>query len=312
MRLVGGHRLLHQPRPHQFQSFAFPGLLLASVLHQLRGAEAEPQGTEAAAGVDGRQLPVIPDQDDLGLGLLGVLEQPAQLAAADHAGLIHHQHRAGVELLAASVQVAQEAVAGGHVLKPLPLQAHGGDPGRGRGQQPVAVQLPGVTGDPEGEGLAGPGPPDDHGDAGGALAQVADHHPLIRSGGRVCGQGLPHRLVGSHGRLLPRPAGGGRDQPLLDGQQLRGRPAALLQRPVGDHTDRPLGQEPVRQVLQLASSGASQAGAKGDQDVWVGEGGRGRGQPVRAGQPVQQPTGHRSGHCPLLVAVGCPAGHLPD
>jgi hypothetical protein len=27
---------------------------------------------------------------------------------------------------------------------------------------------------------------------------------------------------------------------------------------------------------------------------------------------VEQPTGHRSGHRPVLVALGCPAGHLPD
>jgi hypothetical protein len=55
---------------------------LAAVLDQLRGAEAEPQGAEAAAGVDRRQLPVIAHQHDLGLGLFGVLEQPCQLAAA--------------------------------------------------------------------------------------------------------------------------------------------------------------------------------------------------------------------------------------
>jgi hypothetical protein len=36
------------------------------------------------------------------------------------------------------------------------------------------------------------------------------------------------------------------------------------------------------------------------------------GQPVRAGQPIEQPTGHLRGHRPVLVAVGCPAGHLPD
>ena len=36
-----------------------------------------------------------------------------------------------------------------------------------------------------------------------------------------------------------------------------------------------------------------------------------RGQPVRAGQPIQQPTNSFSGHRPVLVAVGCPAGHRP-
>jgi hypothetical protein len=36
------------------------------------------------------------------------------------------------------------------------------------------------------------------------------------------------------------------------------------------------------------------------------------GQPVRAGQPVEQPTGRRFGHRRVLDAVGCPAGHRPD
>jgi hypothetical protein len=39
------------------------------------------------------------------------------------------------------VQVQQQAVAGGHVLEPLPLQAHGRDPRRGRpgaGRRPAA------------------------------------------------------------------------------------------------------------------------------------------------------------------------------
>jgi hypothetical protein len=63
------------------------------------------------------------------------------------------------------------------------------------------------------------------------------------------GQGFPHSLMGDDRRLFLRPAGGGVDQPLLDGQQVGGGPAALLQCPAGDHIDRPLGQEPVRQPL---------------------------------------------------------------
>jgi len=110
---------------------------LAAVLDQLAGAEAEPEGAEPAAGVDRGQLPVVADQDHLGLGLVGVLEQAVQLAAADHAGLIHHQDGAGVQLLAAAVQVAQQPVAGGDLFEPLALQAQGGDAGRGGGQEPV-------------------------------------------------------------------------------------------------------------------------------------------------------------------------------
>jgi hypothetical protein len=131
MGLVGGHGLLDQPGADQVEGFAFPGLVLAAVLDQLAGAEAEPEGAEPATGVDRRQLPVIADQDHLGLGLVGVLEEAGKLAAADHAGLIDDQHGAGIQLLATMVEVAEEPVAGGHVLEPLPPQADGGDPGRG-------------------------------------------------------------------------------------------------------------------------------------------------------------------------------------
>jgi hypothetical protein len=126
------------------------------------------------------------------------------------------------------------------------------------------------------------------------------------------GQGLPNRLMGDPGRLLVGPARGGGDQPLLDLKEVGGGPAALLHRPVGDHTDRPLGQEPVRQGLQFGPSRTGQAGTEGDQDIRAGEGGRGRGQSVGAGQPVEQPTGHLFGHRPGLVAVGCPADHPAD
>jgi hypothetical protein len=105
VRLVGGHRHLDQPGADEVEGFAFPGLLLPPVLGQLAGPEAEPQGAKAAAGIDRRQLPIIPDQDHLDLGLVGVLEQPGQLAGAEHAGLIHHQHRAGVQLLTPPVEI---------------------------------------------------------------------------------------------------------------------------------------------------------------------------------------------------------------
>jgi hypothetical protein len=211
-----------------------------------------------------------------------------------------------------SVEVTQEPVAGGHVLEPLALQAQGSDAGWGGSEEPVAVQLPGMAGDAQGEGLARPGPPDDNGDPVAALAQVADHRLLVLAGRRMRRQGLADRLMGDPGGLLSGPVGGADNQPLLDRQQLRGGPAALLQRPVGDHADRPLGQEPIRQPLQLGPCGPGQAGAKSNEHVGAGEGGRVRGQPVRSGQPVEQPTNSFSGHRPVLSAVRCPAGHLPD
>jgi len=99
---------------------------------------------------------------------------------------------------------------------------------------------------PRAKVLPRPGPPYDYGDALAALAQIAHHGLLIGACGRVGGQGIAHRLMGDHGRVLVRVAGGAGHSSMLDRQQLGGGPAALLQGPVGDHADRPLGQEPVR------------------------------------------------------------------
>jgi hypothetical protein len=184
-------------------------------------------------------------------------------------------------------------------------------PGRGAGEQPVAAQLPGMPRHAEGEGLAGPRPPHHQRDALAALADVADHAGLGGSrGGGVGAQRRANRVVGRDGGLLAGAVPGGDDEPLLDGQQLRGGPAALLQRPVGHHRDRPLGEEPVGQLLQLDSGGAGQLAAEGGDHLLAGEGGRLRGQPGRPGQPVE-----RLGHRPLgqtLLAVARPSGHLAD
>jgi hypothetical protein len=80
-----------------------------------------------------------------------------------------------------------------------------------------------------------------------------------------------------------------------DGQVVQDRPAVALQ-----------GGE--------QAGGAPLAGgelaAEGGKHVLAGEGGRGRGQPGRAGQPLEH-----FGHRPLrqaLAAFAGPAGHLPD
>jgi hypothetical protein len=115
---VGGDCLVDQPGADEFEGFAFPGVVLPPVLQKFGGAEAEAEGAEAAAGVDGGQLPVVADQHHLGLGALGVVEEAGKLAGAEHARLVHHQHRPSIQLLAATVQVGQQPVAGGHLLKP--------------------------------------------------------------------------------------------------------------------------------------------------------------------------------------------------
>jgi hypothetical protein len=68
--------------------------MLSSNLMQLDRAEVLRQATERAAGVDLGQLPVVPDQDQLGLGLGRVTGESVDRARADHSGFVDYQHRA--------------------------------------------------------------------------------------------------------------------------------------------------------------------------------------------------------------------------
>jgi hypothetical protein len=103
------------------------------------GAEAEAQGTEAAAGLDGGELAVVADQHHLGAGPLRMAEQGGELAGGDHGGLVDHQHRPVVQLLPSMLEVEQEPVDGAGLAEAFVGQADGGDPGGGAAVDLVAV-----------------------------------------------------------------------------------------------------------------------------------------------------------------------------
>jgi hypothetical protein len=65
---------------------------------------------------------------------VGVAKEAGELAGAEHASLVHHQHHPPIQLLTSAVQIRQQPVTGGDLLEPLGLQADGGDPGGGTGQ----------------------------------------------------------------------------------------------------------------------------------------------------------------------------------
>jgi hypothetical protein len=102
----------------------------------------------------------------------------------------------------AALQLAEQPIDGGDVLEPFGFQADGGGPGRGAGQQPIAVQLEGVAGHPQCVGLAGPRPANHHLDAGAALADVPDHRPLLGPQGRIGRQRSADGVVANHRGLL--------------------------------------------------------------------------------------------------------------
>jgi hypothetical protein len=58
---------------------------------------------------------------------------------------------------------------------------------------------------------------------------------------------------------------------------------------LGHHADRPFGQEPVGQPLQLLGRDGGELAAEGDHDIVVGEGAGVGGESVRAGELVEHP-----------------------
>ena len=79
---------------------ALPVLPLATHLADFRPAVALMDRAERRAGFDGLQLLRIADQHDLGAGLSGMGQHAFQLARADHARLVDHQHIARREQVA--------------------------------------------------------------------------------------------------------------------------------------------------------------------------------------------------------------------
>jgi hypothetical protein len=250
---------------------------------------------------------------------VGVVEEAGELAGAEHAGLIHHQHRPGVQQppvvgaapaarVALLVQFGQQAVDGVGVLEAFGAQADGGDPGRCSAKDSVAVQLPGVPGDSEGEGLAGAGPSDRHLDAGAALGEVADHRLLVGADAGMGGQRVPHSVGCADPDLLGRPADRRVQQPLLDLEQFGGGPAVLPDGVLGHHAHTAFGQEPVGQPLQLGRADGGELAAEGNQDLAAGEG-RGVGsEPFGTYQLIEHPP---DGHA-VRGDVALAADHLAE
>jgi hypothetical protein len=160
---------------------------------------------------------------------------------------------------------------------------------------------------PKCERLARARPADHDLDAGAAQARVTDYPGLVAAERWMGGQRLPDGLVGGHARALACAVDRRGDQALLDAEQLGGGPAAFLERPVGDHADRPFGQEPVGQGLQLLPVGADQAG----DHIFAGERGRQGSQPVRADEPVEYRR-HQALIEPLVAVGHHPTGHPAD
>src|SRR5207244_2114800 len=129
------------------QGVAFPAFSLPAVLGELDGVKAGGEGGEGAAGFDLGELVVVADEDDLGAVAPGVVEEPGELAGADHGRFVDDEDAAGREAGGVGpFEVGQESGQGGGGDAGAVLEFGGGPGGEGGAEHPVAGGLPGVAG----------------------------------------------------------------------------------------------------------------------------------------------------------------------
>ena len=63
---------------------------------------------EGAAGPDGGQLAGVADEDELGAGVVDVVEEAAQVRVGGHAGFVEHHEGLAVEGEALVVELPQQ------------------------------------------------------------------------------------------------------------------------------------------------------------------------------------------------------------
>jgi hypothetical protein len=107
---IGGDRLLEVAGAHVINGALLPGLDLPAIDGEFAGAQPLAEGAEAAAGLDGGELPVVADQRHLGTRPLRIHKEGSELSGGDHGGLVHHQHRPVVQLRPAMLEVQQQPV----------------------------------------------------------------------------------------------------------------------------------------------------------------------------------------------------------
>ena len=184
---------------------AFDWVAVAAVLGEADRVEPLGEGGEDAAGFDRGELVVVTDQDDLGVGAAGVVDEPCELAGADHGGFVdHHDRAAGEAGLGVAVERAEEAVEAARRDPGIGLELGGGAGGERAADDRVAGAFPHLAGDRQRVGLAGTGGTDDHryaGPAGRERATIAACSALNEERARGPIAGRCTRRSRRHGEL---------------------------------------------------------------------------------------------------------------
>ena len=144
------------------------------------------------------------------------VDQPAELARADHAGLVHHQHVLGGQRLLALLPGILPAGDRPAFDAGAALEALGRNTGERRASNPVALPLPDLAGSAEHRALPAAGDADHHGEV--ARARHMQIGQLCSSPSCLC---LPSMTPAAPLVVHPMPGapverGRRRDQPPLD------------------------------------------------------------------------------------------------
>ena len=126
---------------------------------QFDGRRVVGEEAEETTGVDGAELAVVPDGDDLRPGGVGQVDEAGEVCGADLAGLVDHDDLAGPQGVAGSGAagpgvLVEELGEGGCRDVSLAGEDVGGDGGDGQSPDGNAVRVPGVGRRPDGPGLA--------------------------------------------------------------------------------------------------------------------------------------------------------------
>jgi hypothetical protein len=242
---IGGDRLLEVASAHVINGALLPGLDLPAIDGEFAGAQPLAEGAEAAAGLDGGELPVVADQRHLGTRPLRIHKEGSELlvvtmAASSTTSTVRSSNSVLRCWRSSSSRSTVRAS-----VKPSSARATVAIPVGAVPRTLVAVQLERLSGQPQRPGFTAASSADDDRDAGAALGEVADH---LRPDQRTA---------------LLSAAGGAVHELPLEGQQFRRRVAVDAQPAVAADPHRPLLEEPVGRRLDL---GECLLGGGGDRE----------------------------------------------
>lgn len=156
------HRQLRMPFTQRRHDEPLLGVALAAVIDQLDEANPGREGRDQAAGLDGRELLRITDEDHFGVRTPDLGGEVRQESGPKHPGFVDHEHVANPEMSPPCVEPAAQRVSGRRSNSRTGLQLPRGAGREARTDHPMTGRLERLPDGVQRERLAGTGAADDH------------------------------------------------------------------------------------------------------------------------------------------------------